>query len=222
MQEQRFTLTSGNVVVITPGILRVELTTGASRVFDLALLSQVKRDGSQVMALLGADRLDFPATSLVDAGQLEATLRSAGQSTAAPPVASRPQSDDRSITQQTTGAMGESIDFDNPSQLQRIQAGLIPGETLYAVYDMKGGGTGFIGITDRRLIVQDEGRIRKRRSLITIPYSRITMLASADEGGIVRRTSELTVWAGGQEFDFEFRSSDKAERAYTFIVRNMT
>lgn len=118
--------------------------------------------------------------------------------------------------------MNQQIDFDNKSQLERIQGGLIEGEALYAVYDMKGGGTGFIGITNRRLIVQDEGKVRKKRSLISIPYSRITMLASKDEGGLLRRTSELTVIAGNQEFEMEFRSSDKAERAYNLIIQHLT
>lgn len=118
--------------------------------------------------------------------------------------------------------MSDNIDFDNKSQLERIQGGLIPGERLYAVYDMKGGGTGFVGITDRRLIIQDEGKVRKRRSLISLPYSRITMISSADEGGMLRKTSELTVYAGNQEFEFEFRSGDKAERAYTYIIQHLT
>lgn len=114
-----------------------------------------------------------------------------------------------------------SIDYDSKSQMERVQANLVPGETLLAVYDMKGGGTGFIGITDRRLIIQDEGRVRKRRSLISLPYSRITMVAASDEGGVLRRTSELTVFAGSQEFEFEFRSGDKAERAHQLIVQHL-
>lgn len=131
------------------------------------------------------------------------------------------QTRQESTQQRIDAASQGQIDFDNANQLQRIQGGLIPGETLYAVYDMKGAGTGFVGITDRRLIIQDEGRIRKGRSLITLPYSRITMLASKDEGGMLRRTSELTVYAGSQEFEFEFRSGDKAERAYTYIVQHL-
>ncbi len=118
--------------------------------------------------------------------------------------------------------MSQQVDFDDRGQLERIQGGLITGETLYAVYDLKGTGTGFIGITDRRLIIQDEGRVRKRRSLISIPYSKITMLASADEGGIIRKTSELSVYVGSQEFELEFRSSDKAERAYSLIIQHLT
>jgi hypothetical protein len=118
--------------------------------------------------------------------------------------------------------MSQQVDFDKKDQMERIQNGLIPNETLYAVYDMKGGGTGFVGITDKRLIIQDEGKVRKKRSLISIPYSRITMLASKDEGGFMRKTSELTVIAGSQEFEMEFRSGDKAERAYTLIIQHLT
>lgn len=118
--------------------------------------------------------------------------------------------------------MSQAVDYDNKMQYERIQSGLVPGETLYAVYDMKGGGTGFMGITDRRIIVQDEGILRKKRSLVTIPYGHIAMLASADEGGVLRHTSEMTIiTSGGQSFDFVFRSADKAERAYVYIVQHL-
>ena len=79
--------------------------------------------------------------------------------------------------------MADVVDFDNASQLARIQGGLIDGETLFAVYDMKGGGTGFIGLTDRRIILQDEGVLRKRKSLISIPYGHISMIASRMRAG---------------------------------------
>jgi hypothetical protein len=32
--------------------------------------------------------------------------------------------------------------FDTREQLRKIQEGLLPEETVYAVFDMKGGGTG--------------------------------------------------------------------------------
>ena len=114
------------------------------------------------------------------------------------------------------------VDFDNKSQMERIQGGLIDDEQLYAVYDMKGGGTGFVGLTNLRLILQDEGIIRKRKSLVSIPYRHIAMVASADEGGLMRKTSHLTIiTSSGKEFDMEFRSSDKAERAYAYIIGHL-
>ena len=42
--------------------------------------------------------------------------------------------------------------YDSSKQLERIQQYVIDGETLVAVYDCKGGGTGFVGITDQRVI----------------------------------------------------------------------
>ena len=114
------------------------------------------------------------------------------------------------------------VDYDNKSQLERIQGGLVPGERLYAVYDMRGGQTGFVGLTDRRVILQDEGIIRKRKSIVSIPYSHIAMLASKDEGRAIRASSELTiVTSAGREFDLQFRSGDKAERAYSLIIEHL-
>lgn len=46
--------------------------------------------------------------------------------------------------------------YDNKSQYERIRAYIIPGENLFAVYDCKGDGTGFVGITDQRIIFYDQ------------------------------------------------------------------
>jgi hypothetical protein len=45
--------------------------------------------------------------------------------------------------------------FDKQEQYDRIQDGLMPGESIVAVYDCIGAGTGFVGLTDRRVILQD-------------------------------------------------------------------
>lgn len=37
--------------------------------------------------------------------------------------------------------------FDRVDQLTKVREGLLPGEEVYAVYDGKGIGTGFIGLT---------------------------------------------------------------------------
>lgn len=46
------------------------------------------------------------------------------------------------------------------------------------------------------------------------------MIAAQDDGGVIRGTSEMTIAAGGQQFDFEFRSVSKAERAYAIVVQH--
>jgi len=113
------------------------------------------------------------------------------------------------------------VEYDNKGQLDRIAALVIPGEILYAVFDEKGRGTGFVGITDRRLIFMDQGYIRKKKTLVSLPFSQITAVASEDSGGIVFGTSQLIVIAGSREWDFEFRSNDKAHRAYQLIMGNL-
>jgi hypothetical protein len=57
--------------------------------------------------------------------------------------------------------MEQEVQFDKPEQLEKIQEGLLPDETVYAVFDMKGGGTGFIGITDKRVMIQDSAFLTK-------------------------------------------------------------
>jgi hypothetical protein len=99
--------------------------------------------------------------------------------------------------------------FDKKDQFDRITAYVIKGETLKAVYDCKGAGTGFVGITDQRVIFYDQGVFLKKKTMISIPYHQIVGVASADEG-IVFKTSEITLITSAGRFEFEFRGADKA------------
>ena len=110
--------------------------------------------------------------------------------------------------------------FDNQKQFERIRAYLIPDETIYAVFDCKGGGTGFVGITDRRVIFYDQGLVIKKKSMVSIPYNQIIGVASADEG-LIFQTSEITLITAAGKFTFEFRGSDKAHNAYTYILHQI-
>jgi hypothetical protein len=108
--------------------------------------------------------------------------------------------------------------FDNKSQYDRIAAYVIPGENIYAVFDCKGGGTGFVGITDRRVIFYDQtGVVSKKKAMISIPYNQIIGVSSEDEGTIFK-TSEVTLITAAGKFSFEFRGGDKAHSAYTYIM----
>jgi len=114
------------------------------------------------------------------------------------------------------------VEFDNKKQLQRIEQYVVPGEILFAVYDLKGGGTGFVGITDKRLIFYDQAFMRKKKAMVSIPYSHLTAIASEDSGGILFASSTLHVnTAGGGHYELVFRSSEKAHRAYTWITQQV-
>lgn len=116
------------------------------------------------------------------------------------------------------------IDFDKKDQMERIQTLVVDGETLLAVYDMKGGGTGYMGITDLRLIFMDESFFRKSKALVAVPFSKLTAVGVEDTGRSLNpfgATSRLLITAGTREWEFEFRSNEKAHKAYQLIMGNL-
>ena len=117
-------------------------------------------------------------------------------------------------------AQQEKPVYDNESQYNRIAAYIISGETLKAVYDCKGAGTGFVGITDQRVIFYDQGVLLKKKSMVSIPYHQIIGVASADEG-IIFQTSELTLLTAAGRFSFEFRGAEKAHWAYRYVLHQI-
>jgi hypothetical protein len=111
------------------------------------------------------------------------------------------------------------VDFDQQSQLDQILPWILDGERLYAVYDCKGAGTGFVAITNKRLLFYDKAFLRKRKALTSVPFSKVTAVSSVDEGrGLFGSTSELVIKTGSEEYEFEFRGGEKAQRAYKLIM----
>lgn len=115
--------------------------------------------------------------------------------------------------------MAEPI-FDKKDQLDRVKAYLIGGESIYAVFDCKGGGTGFVGITDQRVIFYDQAFFTKMKSMVSIPYNRVIGIASADEGMIFAK-STITLLTSAGNYSFEFRGGDKAHAAYSYIMNQI-
>mgnify|MGYP003462189999 CR=1 FL=1 len=118
------------------------------------------------------------------------------------------------------------IIFDKQDQLDKIEAAMIPGETIDAVFDMKGGGTGFIGITTHRIIVYDKAFLRRMKAVVSIPYSRILALAAEDESGLLTgrgffASSKVLLTTSHGEYEFEFRGADKAHIAHNLILGHM-
>ena len=113
--------------------------------------------------------------------------------------------------------------YDKKEQLNKIQAALLPGEVIEAVFDMKGGGTGFIGITSKRVIIYDKSFMRKMKAVVSVPYSKITSIAAEDESGLVTgrgffASSNVVLKAGTETFEFEFRGAEKAHHAHNLIL----
>jgi hypothetical protein len=113
---------------------------------------------------------------------------------------------------------------DKPEQLERIQAGLIEGERILAVFDAIGAGTGFIGVTDKRVILQDNSFVGKKVALTSVPYNRVNAVSFVSNKSMLGRfasTSEIAVSAGGQTYEVAFRGDDKAKYVHDTILWHM-
>lgn len=117
--------------------------------------------------------------------------------------------------------------YDKKEQFQKIEAGLIEGEQVIAVYDLKGGGTGFIGITTKRVIVYDKAFGRKMKAVVSIPYKSISSIAAEDESGLFTgrgffSSSKVEIKTSSGEYELELRGADKAHHAHNLILYGMT
>lgn len=113
---------------------------------------------------------------------------------------------------------------DKKEQLEKVEGVCLPDEIIRAVFDLKGVGSGFLGITDKRIVYYDKAFLKSKKALVSIPYSRIASVASEDNKGFLIRqgffvTDTLTVNAMGLEpKTFEFRGGDKAHKAHNIIM----
>lgn len=125
----------------------------------------------------------------------------------------------------TEPASGRVV-FDRPDQLEKIRAGLLPGEEVEAVFDLKGGGTGFVGITSKRIIFQDNAWVTNTKAVVSIPYSRIHTVAAEDAVGLFTgrgffSSSTIVITTSSAPRTFQFRGADKAHIAHDLILRHM-
>jgi hypothetical protein len=122
----------------------------------------------------------------------------------------------------------DDLIFDRPDQLEKIEGMCQPDEIIRAVFDCKGAQTGFVGITNRRVIFYDKSLVSERKAMFTIPYSRISMVGSEDNKGRFFKkghfvTDRLTIKGlGFEDTSFEFRGGDKAHIAHRIIAEYLT
>jgi hypothetical protein len=114
--------------------------------------------------------------------------------------------------------------FDQQDQYDRIRDGLMPGENIVAVYDCIGVGTGFVGITDRRVILQDNSFVGKKVALTSVPYSRVQSVSFVSNKSMLGKwssTSEIAVLVGGTAHECLFRGDHKARHVHDVILHHM-
>jgi hypothetical protein len=113
---------------------------------------------------------------------------------------------------------------DRQGQLDRIHRLLVDGEVLHAVYDLRGG-NGFVVVTDLRVVFTDQGLVRKNRTIVSLPYARITAVGAKDSGRPVSVSSfganVFSVSTGGREWSLEFRTDLEAYQAHQTLVQHL-
>ncbi|MFF5079808.1 PH domain-containing protein [Actinoplanes sp. NPDC000266] len=116
--------------------------------------------------------------------------------------------------------MSEVI-YDSKGQYEQVQSGLLDGETIIAVYDAIGAGTGFIGLTNRRIIIQDKSFVGKRFAITSIPYSKVSsvsVVSNKSWAGQFFSTGTIAITVGTHTYEVEFRGSDKTHHVHNVIL----
>lgn len=116
------------------------------------------------------------------------------------------------------------IPHDKKDQLEQIQSGLMEGESLVAVYDATGAGTGFIGLTSHRVIIQDKSFMQKKVAITSIPYDKITsvsVVSNKNWGGGFFSTGAIAINVGQHTYEVEFRGDQKGHHVHNVILWHM-
>jgi len=113
------------------------------------------------------------------------------------------------------------IPHDRGDQLRQVQEALLDGETVVAVYDAIGQGTGFIGLTSHRVILQDKSFLGKRIAMTSIPYSRISgvsVISNASMAGGFFSTGTVALLVGTHIYEIEMRGNEKARHVHDVVL----
>ena len=115
------------------------------------------------------------------------------------------------------------IIIENQDHLENIEQYCLPEETIQAIFDLKGMHAGYLAILDKRIIFYVKTFTHKKKAMVTVPYNRIHAVSCDDETGrLIKRgmfsSSKLSVHAGNDAIEFEFRGGDKAHQAYQLML----
>lgn len=113
------------------------------------------------------------------------------------------------------------IPHDRAEQLQQIQSGLLDNEQIIAVYDATGTGTGFLGLTDRRVIIQDKSFVGKKIAITSIPYSKITsvsVVSNKSWAGSFFSSGAIAIHVGPHTYEVQFRGEQKSHHVHNVIL----
>jgi len=114
-----------------------------------------------------------------------------------------------------------TIPHDKSEQLEKVQAGLIAGEQVYAVYDCTGSGTGFLGVTSLRVILQDKSFVGGKSAITSLPIRSVTAVSFVSDKSVFGKFSSsatLAITAGSTVYEATFRGDDKARHVHDTVL----
>jgi len=122
--------------------------------------------------------------------------------------------------------MAETIDgvlVDSRGQYASVKGALVEGETLDAVFDVKGAGTAVLAISSHRLILGDRPLADDLGHVTSVPYSRVFWLHCESGGGglLGGGSSKLLVEVAGSKIELEFKGRERARQAHDLILRRL-
>jgi len=95
------------------------------------------------------------------------------------------------------------------------------GEQIIAVYDAIGVGTGFLGLTDRRVVLQDKSFMGKKVAITSIPYSKITsvsVVSNKSLAGSFFSSGSIAINVGTHVYEVDFRGEQKSHHVHSVIL----
>lgn len=114
--------------------------------------------------------------------------------------------------------------YDKQDQYDKIQQALLPGEQIVAVYDCTGAGTGFVGVTDRRVVLQDNSFVGKKQAVTSLPYRQIQSISFVSDKSVFGKftsSSTIAITSGGEVREATFRGDDKARHVHDTILSHI-
>jgi hypothetical protein len=117
--------------------------------------------------------------------------------------------------------MTTTIPHDRAEQLQKVQQGLIRGEEVYAVYDCTGSGTGFVGVTNLRVVLQDNSFVGGRSAVTSLPIRSIDAVSFVLDRSLFGRiltSATIAITSGTTVREATFRGEDRARHVHDTIL----
>lgn len=124
------------------------------------------------------------------------------------------------------------IPHDRADQLGHVQSGLLTGEEIYCVYDDKGVGSGFIALTNFRVIILNKSFVsafpghKGVSATISLPYSHIASVSTLSKtsafGRFFSDSHIYLITTGGTHYTAELRATDRAKHVHDTILWMIT